>query len=364
MAEGPEGTIEPGYVPPAQRTPPPSEGPEGTTEVGYVPPPPPPSEGPEGTVERGYVPPSDKVARARARGAPVFPAAASTPAPVPAAAPVMNAAQTDAWALVQTELDKWGLGGLSGLAKDLIIGGAGREEVARRIRETNEHKTRFAGMIARQKAGYNAIDESEYLGMEDSYRATMRQYGFPTGLYDDPTDFATYIGNDVSADEFTERVANGYQWAQDADPYEKAQLQALYGMTDGDFAAAALDPERALPFLWNRKQATEIAAQASRAGWGQLTAQEAENLNRMGVTEQQAGEGFGRLQVYRPLFEQAIGETGGDITREEQLGATFGGDVVQAQRITRRQRQRQNASQAGGTAVTTGAGVTGLGSVS
>lgn len=392
MAEGPEGSAEsapkrakrsvtpegaePGYVPPLQRVVP-SEGPEGAVEVGYVPAAPRqvgPSEGPEGAVEVGYVAPpitGSAAAEAQREGAVepgyvpgVRSSTPGAPAAVSAPAATMTSEQTDAWAFVRAELDNWGLGDLSDTVKGLIIDGAGDAETHRVIRDTDVYKTRFSGMEARRKAGFSAIDENTYLGMENDYRSTMRAYGLPSGLYDDPSDFANYIGNNISGDEFHTRVADGYQWALDSDPFEKAALASLYGLSDGDFAAMALDPDKALPFLEKRRTATEIAGQAARTGWGQLTAGEAESLQGMGVTEQQAGQGFGQLTTYKPLFQQSLGDTGGDFTTEQQLGVAFGNDVAQQQRLTRRQRQRQNAGLAGGSAVTTGGGITGLGSVS
>ena len=270
--------------------------------------------------------------------------------------------QYDAKKLLRDELDAIGLGALVDQVWGLKVSGAPQTQIDSWMQETPEYKQRFAGMAIRKKNGYTDIDVGTYIRLEDAYRTNSRQYGLPEGLYDDPSDFATYIGNNMSGDEHLKRVADAYRWALDADPYEKAQMRALYGLSDGDFAAMALDPDRALPFLEQRKTATQIAGQAARTGWGQLTQEEAQQLQTIGVDKQAAGEGFANLETFKPLFYEGFNEAGGDITKEQQLGAQFGGDVAQQQRLSRRQRQRKASFATGGGAAMTGQGVTGLGS--
>lgn len=277
----------------------------------------------------------------------------------------MTSGQQSAWEFIRSRLDQWGLAGLSEMVKNFIVNGSTQDEAIRKIRETPEHKTRFAGMAMRAANGFPPIDEASYLGLEGAYAEVMRQYGLPQGLYDDPTDFAQWIGKSVSREEMAERVGRNYNWAlNNMDREEAQQLQALYGVTVSDMAAWALDPDRALPFFEQRRAAVEVAGQAARTGWGQLTTAEAESLVTMGVDEADAAKGFATLATVEPLFTEQIGETGGDFTREQQLSTQFGNDVEQQRRLSRRARARLNAAQAGGGALTTNAGASGLGTSS
>jgi hypothetical protein len=243
---------------------------------------------------------------------------------------------------------------------DLTVAGQNQAQIDAWMQDTKEWKTRFAGMEKRRQAGLPDISVTEYLNLEAGYMGVFRAYGMPTGLYDDPADFADYIGRDLSVDEINTRVAQTAVWVRDADPFEKQQIQALYGWTEGDMIAAALDPDRALPFLDQRRAAAEIAAQSMRTGYGQLSTQEAEGLYAMGVNEASAAQGFAQLETFEPLFQEGINETGGDFTRQQQLDVAFGNNVEQQQRLSRRARARVTSGMAGGGAVTTQTG-SGLG---
>src|SRR5690606_434666 len=97
-------------------------------------------------------------------------------------------------------------------------------------------------------AGLPVLSPAEYLATERSYAQVMKNYGLPKGFYDDPADFAGFIGGSVSASELQERVQSYSDLANREDPAIKAQLRAM-GMNDGDLLAFYMDPTRANPLI-------------------------------------------------------------------------------------------------------------------
>src|SRR5690606_22357500 len=121
------------------------------------------------------------------------PPAPGTP-PAPAGPPPE---QRDARERIGQLLDEYGLGNLRGTAWDLISRGATDAEILRTIRESDEYKRRFAGLIMRQQAGFAPMAEAEYIQYENAAAQMMRSAGLPEGFYDDPSDFANLIGQNV-----------------------------------------------------------------------------------------------------------------------------------------------------------------------
>lgn len=215
------------------------------------------------------------------------------------------------------------------------------------IRQQPQYQQRFAANEARRRAGLNVLSEQQYLALENTYRQYMRASGLPANFYDSNEDFQNLIANDVSPGEFAERVNQGYEAVRFADPTVIAQMQELYGVSEGDLAAYFLDPEKATPVLLQRAQAAQTAAGAAQAGM-QLTTEEAERLAQEGITQQQARAGAAAITQAEELFQPTTGEQDGAFTREEQLGAVFGTDPAAAQRLRQRQRRRQAAFEGGG----------------
>ena len=251
--------------------------------------------------------------------------------------------------IIAARLSDYGLESLGGFVSNLVFteGVVDTNIIMGRLRATPEYKQRFAGNEQRRKAGLNVLSEGEYVALENSYRQLMRQSGLPTGFYDSNDDFQNLIANDVSPGEFAERVNQGYEAVRFADPTVIAQMQELYGVSEGDLAAYFLDPEKATPILLQRAQAAQTAAGAAQAGM-QLTTEEAERLAQEGITQQQARAGAAAITQAEELFQPTTGEQDGAFTREEQLGAVFGTDPAAAQRLRQRQRRRQAAFEGGG----------------
>lgn len=138
------------------------------------------------------------------------------------------------------------------------------------------YKRRFPAMdILRKKVedgapGYVMLNPAEYLQLEQSYRQQLEAYGLPVGFYDEPTDFANWIGGGVSPDEVGRRAKLASDMAQNADAGTKDALRRFYGITDGQITAYFLDPERMqgqFDEAERRARAARLAGAAAGAGF-------------------------------------------------------------------------------------------------
>ena len=202
-----------------------------------------------------------------------------------------------------TVLRGWGLESLAPKVIDFVNQGFIGDTILLKLQETPEYKTRFSGNEARIKAGLAPIDPQTYLGLENSYRSVLRNAGVPEGFYDNPDDFSNFIANDVAPTELKERTDIAELSLNNADPYYTNSLQNMYGISKGDMIAYVLDPKRALPFINKQVQAAQIGAEASRQGIN-LGVQPLETLAGLGVTQQQAQQGFEQIAQIAPVAQK------------------------------------------------------------
>lgn len=252
--------------------------------------------------------------------------------------------QEDSLVYLKTVLDGYGLGALGDWAWDQIKQGFSPDRIIQNLRETDAYKQRFKGLEQRRLAGLPAISEAEYIAYESDVRQMMRAAGMPADFYDNPDDFANFIGKDVSVAEMQARISEGYLAASQAPAEVREQLRTLYGVDEGQLAAFFLDPDRALPIIQRQFTAAQVSGAASRTGYGGLNAAEAENLAVLGITEREAEQGFGVLVESRELFGTLPGMAEQEITRETQQAAVFGGDANARSAIERRAAERRSAA--------------------
>lgn len=220
----------------------------------------------------------------------------------------------------------------------------------------------YPELKGRRDGNLRPISIAEAVQYRDSAFQMMRAAGFPTGFYDEPEDLANFQIKDVSLAELKTRI-DGYTVAATSAPAEtRAQLQSIYGIGAGGLAAYYADPGRALPVLEKQFAAATISGAGVRSGYGGLNRGEAERLASLGVGEQQAAQGFGALVENRELFLNLPGRRGQAISREQQLGAVFGGDQGAQAAIERKRRAELNVFGSRGGLSASQSGVGGLGS--
>lgn len=231
--------------------------------------------------------------------------------------------------MLTAKLAEWGIDGLDDAVKQILTAGDSADVATLRLQDTPQYKERFKANDARVRAGLPVLSPAEYIATERGYISTLREYGLPSGFYDDPTDFQKWIAADVSPAEIKDRAGAARQAYLDASPEVRDQWQQLYGLSPGDAVATFLDEKTALNVLQKRAQATSISAEAERAFQGryQLSTQRAEQFADQGVDQQTAEKGFQSIASRLPR-DQFLGRLAGeDFTQTEAENETLLNDT-------------------------------------
>lgn len=222
-----------------------------------------------------------------------------------------------AYDLLFTQFNQYGMGALVEPLKQFIQQGLSSSEFTLRLRDTDAYKKRFAANAIRIGKGLSALNEAEYIGLEDQYQNIMRQYGLPASYYTRgdmgrQEGFEKFLANDVSAAELEDRVLTAQSRVLNANPEVSQALRQFYpDITNGDILAYTLDPEKALTDIKRKVTAAEIGGAAIQSGL-QTGMARAEELGAAGVTKAQAQQGYGTI--------------GGGLQRGSQLAAIYGED--------------------------------------
>jgi len=223
---------------------------------------------------------------------------------------LLTGASRDAYMALNTLFTGYGLGTLASKIYDYVKNGYSSDTISILLQDTPEYKARFAGNVARQKAGLPVLSPADYLSTEDSYRQIMRQAGLPTGFYDSTDDFTNFIGTDVSPTELQSRVDLASQATATANPAYKEALQQM-GLDTASITAYYLDPTASLPILQKQAATAAIGSEALQRGFN-FDQQYAENLATSGITQSQAAATysniagqFGQLQTLGSIYGSA-----------------------------------------------------------
>ena len=174
--------------------------------------------------------------------------------------------QQSAFDIMTKMLGDYGLSSLGATLRKLILSGvtdANQLDLA--LQQTDEWKIRFAGNEKLRAAGLPVLSVAEYLSVEKSYAQVMKNFGLPQGFYDDPSDFADFIGNSVSSSELQSRAQMYADAAKREDPAVVEQLTAM-GMGQGDILAFMMDPDRALPLVQRKSDRRRSAPPGTHPG--------------------------------------------------------------------------------------------------
>ncbi len=270
------------------------------------------------------------------------------------------ARNSDARARIQSVLREYGLESLGDFVWEQILAGKSDAEVLQDLRNTPEFKKRFPAIEARTKAGLAPLSPGEYVAYERQARQLMRAAGLPEGFYDGNDDFTKFLTGDVSIAELNDRIQLGRQAAYEAPAEVRATLLRDYGISEGNLTAFFLDPDMAQPLIEKQYRAAQIGGASTRTGFGLTSRMENERLADLGVTADQAQQGFSALSEQRELFTALPGQREETVSREEQLGAAFEGNANAARRIQKKARTRAAVFSGGGSYASSNDGVGGL----
>lgn len=223
--------------------------------------------------------------------------------------------------------------------------------------------TRFAGNVAREKAGLTPLSPSEYISTENSYKAVMARAGLDAA-HMDPTKLAGLIGSDVSPSEVNQRINAAMDALTAEDPFVKQQLQQQFNLTTGDLVGHLLDPGTQSSVIANKVTAAQVGAEASRAGVD-VNAANAYALAGQGITQAQAQQGFQSIAQQLPATQELANRYAG-YTTPGGVGAalqtaTFGAPGTQTQAQAEAQLQRLKTQEVSAFSGSSGAGKGSLG---
>ncbi|AYY11616.1 hypothetical protein EF847_01605 [Actinobacteria bacterium YIM 96077] len=160
----------------------------------------------------------------------------------------------------------------------------------------------------------------------------------------------------MAPDEVAERAERASNLANSVDPQQREVLARRLGIRTGDMAAYYLNPDKALPELQRRVDTTLIEAERIRAGFRSGSQSAAERLYELGITPDEAREGFGLISQVQPTAE-LLSQTRGAI---EEIGLrdledeVFAGDGDAGRRRSRlASQERARFSGSGGTGADT-----------
>ena len=165
------------------------------------------------------------------------------------------------------------------------------KELMNMVRKTSQYKSTFSGLIAQQaeaaKNGTKPLTESTYLTLVNSYQATAQAAGLPTGFLTTPdpktgkSPIANLVAGNVSASEFSQRIAMGYQAVNALPQNIQQQFMQQHNIGQGGLVAYFLNPTAAAPVLERQALSANLGYTAQTAGLQGFTNQQSSDLAEM-----------------------------------------------------------------------------------
>jgi hypothetical protein len=231
----------------------------------------------------------------------------------------------DAYDVLVQMLREWGLESLAPDVLRLLEDGYSQDQVSILLQDTESYKRRFAGNEARRKLGLPVLSPREYLETEAAYRQVMESAGLPTGFYDAPDDFSSWIGSDVSPSEIKTRVDLAVDAAERLDDGTRTAFRDYYGIGPSDLAAFFLDRERAMPQLQRIARGARIGGAGNTQGLN-LTRERAEQLAASDIGDAEISTAIGRVSTLSADIGKLSGLYGGGYGQTDAEQEVFFGD--------------------------------------
>jgi hypothetical protein len=183
-------------------------------------------------------------------------------------------ARQAASAWLTTILKQYGMDGMSGSVDALVREwGTNTQVITVKLKETQQYKDRFKGLLALQAKGITDIsNEAEYIKQETAYRQVFREAGIQSYIGDagsaaERDAIATLVGDySVSVDEVRSRVQDAQRVVADTAPEVTDALQRYYNVSPQDLVAFTLDPSRAKNRINDIANAAIIGGYAAQRG--------------------------------------------------------------------------------------------------
>jgi len=195
------------------------------------------------------------------------------------------------------------------------------QQAISQTRQDPSYDTIFPGN--KTERGQIRYDEVTYFALEDSYIGTLAEYGVPrqTSLDILQDRFVNLLENEVSANEFRQRVAAVYQGIQENIP----QVQQFYAdnfgidLDEQSIFLGALDPTVGEDIVAGKITTAQIGGEARRAGFT-ISLEEAQRIQRSGLSQAEARRLFATAERELPQLQELQAARG--IAPEQQIGLT------------------------------------------
>jgi hypothetical protein len=258
-------------------------------------------------------------------------------------------------------LNQYGMGSLATQVESLIgQWGTNAEVIAERLRQTEEYKTRFKGLVKLQQKGVTDIrNEAEYLRLETEYRDIFRTAGLrdflgASGTQAEYDSIANLVADySVSVNEVRARVLDAQRVAAEKPPEVRDALQRFYNVGAQDLVAYSLDPQRTMTRINEMANAAILGGFATRAGLD-IDVAGAERVAGLAGTEdiniERVTRDVAEAREIRDATRRLAEIERGTLQDIEVLEAQAGTDVAAGERI-RGLQSRERARFGGSTAV-------------
>jgi len=253
--------------------------------------------------------------------------------------------ERDAYAALKTLFESYGLGSLAPTILRYLQDGFGSDTITVLLQQTPEYKARFAGNTARQANGLQVLTPAEYLSTEASYKQLLRAGGIDAS-FNTPSQFAKWIGDDVSPTELQDRVNLAAQATAQAPP-SLTQYFATLGIGAGDLASYFLNDKNPTPALQLKLNQAQIGA-AGLQNNIKTSAADTLRYAQQGVTYQQAQSAYQRIADILPTAQglSQIYKSQAPVN-QQTLQEEFLGNSGQAQLARERLAQQEQAAFSG-----------------
>lgn len=229
--------------------------------------------------------------------------------------------QRNAYSALVDVFNSYGLGSLAPNILQYVQQGFNSDTITLMLQGTDAYKQRFAGNQQRLANGIAVLSPADYISTENAYRESMRAAGLPASFYNSTSDFANYIGNDVSPTELNSRIQLASQATLTASPQYTAALQQM-GLSQGDMTAYFLNPTKALPLLQQQSLTAQIGSEAIVRGLN-FDQGYASQLAQAGFTQSQAAQGYGQIAGEVGALQNAATSVGQNYTFGQEERAIF-----------------------------------------
>ena len=250
-----------------------------------------------------------------------------------------------AYAILESEFTKYGLGELAKTVKDLILTGTPSAEATLKLRNDKAYQTRFAGNEARRAAGKNVYSEDVYLQLENQMQEAFAAYGVSNVLgssrANQQAKLATFIGNDIAPTEVKKRIQMAVEEVNSRPEILKTFQTYYPSVTDKDLVSYFLDPKETETRLTTKVQAAQIGSAAARQGLISNVLN-AEELAALGVTEAAANTGYVKVASALPTAMKLGELEGAGYTQAEAEGAYLKGLASEQRKLAELAAREQN----------------------